>query len=262
MTYVEAISEIQKRSINALKVVQSTQIASLVATRDLTAALVTPPLGFFGVSPLVCAMTNLTRSLAFQLLDQQIACAKSVTETLIGPMRAPSPAADQPFAFAAVAALEAAPLGAETPMLATAFDRIETIDDVAETPMPATAFDTIETLDDVEKTDAASRNSSAPDQTHDSSLGSTHETVALQPEAAEPPQSTLETANVPLHGATRQLLQPPEAPGEPVDLKSGASADGPTAAVPAQALPPPNVVKSKPARTPKTSGRSKRRPGK
>jgi hypothetical protein len=75
MTYVEAISEIQKRSVEALKVVQSTQIASLRATRDLAAALAVPPLALW------------------------MACAKNMAETLGAPQRP----LDEPLAQAAAA---------------------------------------------------------------------------------------------------------------------------------------------------------------
>jgi hypothetical protein len=107
MTYLEAVSEIQKRSVDALKVLQSTQIASLQATRDLTAALMAPPL--IGVPPLITAMANLTRTVAFQLLEQQIACAKSVTETLVAPVRALSTTVHEPLALTGTAELEALP---------------------------------------------------------------------------------------------------------------------------------------------------------
>ncbi len=72
MTYVEAISEFQKRSINALKVAQSTQIASLRATRDYAAAFVAPPMALW------------------------IACSKSFADTLAIPVRALTPTAPEP----------------------------------------------------------------------------------------------------------------------------------------------------------------------
>jgi hypothetical protein len=101
---VEAISEIQKRSVEALRVVQSTQIASLRATRDLAAAFAAPPLALW------------------------VACAKNMAETLVAPMRPldvlPAQAAaaalpDVPRLVGSMRAPEASPDTAAEPELVT-----------------------------------------------------------------------------------------------------------------------------------------------
>jgi hypothetical protein len=108
MTYVEAISELQNRSVDALKVAQSTQIASLRATRDLAAALVVPPLALFAAPPLISAITDLTRSFAFRVLDLQLAYVKGVTDTLSAPTRTLRVTAEKPLALATSAPAEVA----------------------------------------------------------------------------------------------------------------------------------------------------------
>jgi hypothetical protein len=108
MTYVEAISELQNRSVDALKVAQSTQIASLRATRDLAAALVVPPLALFAAPPLISAITDLTRSFAFRVLDLQLAYIKGVTDTLSAPARTLRVTAEKPLALATSAPPEVA----------------------------------------------------------------------------------------------------------------------------------------------------------
>jgi hypothetical protein len=108
MTYAEAISELQNRSVDALKVAQSTQIASLRATRDLAAALVVPPLALFAAPPLISAITDLTRSFAFRVLDLQLAYVKGVTDTLSAPARTLRLTAEKPLALAPSAPAEVA----------------------------------------------------------------------------------------------------------------------------------------------------------
>ena len=81
ITYLDAISQIQRRGIEALKAAQSTQLASLRASRDIAlAASRTAPLG---VSPFVSAISELTTSFTFALLEQQVAYAKKITDSLV-----------------------------------------------------------------------------------------------------------------------------------------------------------------------------------
>jgi hypothetical protein len=188
MTYVEAIREIQKRGFDALKVVQTAQIASLQATRDLTEALITPPLALLGVPPFMTAMANLTRSVAFQLLDQQIACAKTVTETLVGPMRSLSLAPAQPLAFTNAAPLEALPVVTEIPILTT----LETVDDV-ERIDEAILVDPTQAVDLRE----ATPNAGEAELAGDTPLASLGEAPAAAIETAEKPIATVDVqANV------------------------------------------------------------------
>jgi len=281
MTYVEAMSEIQKSSIEALKVVQSTQIASLQATRDLTAALIiTPPLALFGVPPLITAMANLTRSVAFQLLEGQIACAKSVTETLVAPMRALSPAPPQALALTGETTLEVLP--AITATLVT---------------VPRKTVVDVEPIDEailVEATQAADvsevsaqRTNAAPAAVETAEepaveLAARHAEVAASPAALEVADAPLEVADdAPLEAAalTTELVRPPAIEVEPpvaADEQIG------TADVLAKTLPPPNLAAPGPAAgapskataaakkkkaaekpaSPSAGARSKRRPSK
>jgi hypothetical protein len=290
MTYVEAMSEIQKCSIDALKVVQSTQIASLAATRDLTAALIiTPPLALFGVPPLITAMANLTSSIAFALLEGQIACAKSVTETLVAPMRTLSAAA-QPLALTGEAAVEVLPAVSARPVTAPR----ETVVDV-EPIDEAILVEAIQPIDVSGVSEVshvwAQETSAAPASTAEVAdvpaveFATAHAEVAASPAAAldvvdEPSEAVALTTDVaepaievePLASADPQshFVEPPSVGDEqfetaellanmlpPPDL----AGPGPAAPAPSKAA----VKKKEPAgetAAPNAHARSKRRPSK
>jgi hypothetical protein len=116
MTYAQALAEVAQRGIDALKVATNAQLASLEITRDIARTLSTPA----PIAATCGSMTTATTAFAFALLEQQLAYAKNVSESL-----------------ARTPALVSAP---ETAPLAVAAATIEPPVEVG--PEPATATDT------------------------------------------------------------------------------------------------------------------------
>jgi hypothetical protein len=82
-TYAQAINTLQQRGFDMLKVAQTTQVASLRATRELAQAFAAPERsGLFAVPPMVRAMTDLATAFTFALLEQQVAYTTKLAETL------------------------------------------------------------------------------------------------------------------------------------------------------------------------------------
>jgi hypothetical protein len=80
ITYLEAIIERQSRvAVATLQVAQSTQLASLQATRSFTYLALSSPL--FAVR----FITQLATSFPFELLEQQVVLAKQLTDILVKP---------------------------------------------------------------------------------------------------------------------------------------------------------------------------------
>ena len=249
MTYVEAISELQNRSVDALKVAQSTQIASLRATRDLAAALVAPPLALFAAPPLISAITDLTRSFAFRVLDLQLAYVKGVTDTLSAPVRILSVTAEKPPALATSAPVEIAvePQNVEAAIVGAP---IEVVPAAVPLTLASAPIDTVE-LPVIE----ASALDAAP-------AAEAPEIVAEAPAiiAAPPAEAIIVAASV--------TQSPPIAAEPATDLLSRtlpppkAVAPAPPSTTAASASPKLNPKKSKPPANAGNRARPNRGPGK
>ena len=85
MTYFEAISALQQRGLDTIKVTQSTQVASLRAARELTAVLAASPMP--EAPKLLRAMNELTTSFTFQMLEAQVVYAKQLADMLAEPAK-------------------------------------------------------------------------------------------------------------------------------------------------------------------------------
>src|SRR5450631_3062154 len=237
MTYVEAISELQNRSVDALKVAQSTQIASLRATRDLAAALVVPPLALFAAPPLISAITDLTRSFAFRVLDLQLAYVKGVTDTLSAPVRILSVTAEKPPALATSAPVEIAvePQNVEAAIVGAP---IEVVPAAVPLTLASAPIDTVE-LPVIE----ASALDAAP--------------------AAEAPEIVAEAPEIVAEAPA--IIAPP--PAEAIIVAASVTQSPPIAAEPAtdllsRTLPPPKAVAPAPPSTTAASASPKLNPKK
>lgn len=93
MTYAQALAELQQRGIDALTVAANAQLASIQVTRDVTLALTAPS----PIAAMFGSMTAATSAFSFALLEQQLAYAKSVSDTLAGrPIAVPAPLRAEP----------------------------------------------------------------------------------------------------------------------------------------------------------------------
>jgi hypothetical protein len=82
MTYVDALSKLQERSVDAIKVAQSAHVASLETARAMAETVVNQSSPAFTGAGVLGEMAKLTASFTLAVLEQQVFYAKSLSQLL------------------------------------------------------------------------------------------------------------------------------------------------------------------------------------